>query len=227
MKNRIFLTLALLTLFSMAPMAQQVSFGLRGGLNMQNINGKDFAGDALEMKLVPRFHAGVVVDIPVAPEFWFEPGLLFSTKGAKSDGNFLGLSTSVEYNLSYIELPLNLVYKPALGSGNFFLGFGPYVGYAVAGKATYGAGSLSSEQDITFEKEFDGSENDYSTFRRLDYGGNLFFGYQFNAGFSLQLNTQLGMAAINSENSLVPDDETAFRNTGFGLSLGYNFQAGR
>jgi hypothetical protein len=224
MKNRIFLTAALLMIFNMATMAQEVSFGLRGGLNMQNINGKDFNGDALELKMVPRFHAGVIVDIPVAPEFWFEPGLLFSTKGAKSDGNFIGLSTSVEYNLSYIELPLNLVYKPVLGNGNFFLGFGPYVGYAVAGKATYKAGSISSDQEITFEKEFAGSEeNDYSSFKRLDYGGNLFFGYQFKAGLSLQLNTQLGLAAINSDNSVLPDSETAFRNTGFGLSLGYNF----
>lgn len=225
MKNKIFFTIVTILILTMPAISQTTSLGLRGGLNMQNINGKDISGDALEMKMIPGFHIGLVVDVPIATDFWFQPGLLFSTKGAKSDGDFLGLGYSTKYNLSYIELPLNLVYKPILGDGHFFIGFGPYIGYAISGKATFEVGSLTTEQDITFEKEFNSSsdQDDWASFKRLDYGGNLFFGYQFDFGFSVQLNTQLGLAAINSENLSMTDSKATFRNTGFGLSLGYNF----
>ena len=227
MKNKILFIIAAILILSMPAMSQtKTSFGIRGGLNMQNINGKDITGDALELKMIPGFHAGLVVDIPVATDFWFQPGLLFTTKGSKSDGEFLGIGYSTKYNLSYFEIPLSLVYKPMVGNGHFFIGFGPYIGYGITGKATFEAGSKTIEQDIIFEKEFNGSSNpdkDWAQFKRLDYGGNLFFGYQFEVGLSVQLNTQLGLAAINSDNLLLPDSKTAFRNTGFGLSLGYNF----
>ena len=223
MKNKILFTIAAIMITAIPAVSQSgVSFGLRGGLNMQNINGKDFNGDALELSMIPGFHAGVVADIPIAPDFFFEPGLLFSTKGAKADEYLLG---SMKYNLSYIELPLNLVYKPMLGNGHFFIGFGPYIGYGISGKTTFEIEGMTIEKDIIFEKEFSSSseQDDWASFKRLDYGGNLFFGYQFEFGFSVQLNTQLGLAAISSENLSLPNDKTAFRNTGFGLSLGYNF----
>jgi hypothetical protein len=56
----------------------------------------------------------------------------------------------------------------------------------------------------------------------MDYGGNLFFGFELNSGLLLQLNTQFGMAKINSDNTTF-DNELEFRNTGYGLSLGFNF----
>lgn len=200
------------------------SFGLRAGFNMQNINGKDRNGDKLTMNLVPRFNAGVVADIPIVPDFYFEPGLSFVTKGAKSKNDFLGLGMSVEYNLSYIELPLSFVYKPVLGSGRFFLGFGPYIGYGIGGKAKFNVAGLKSDNNLVFDNEYTGvNPYDWKHFKHFDYGGNLFFGYEMSSGISLQLNTQLGFAKINSKNNLYPGNKSEFRNTGFGLALGYNF----
>lgn len=226
MKNKILTLAAAFLLFGLTANSQStgISFGLRGGLNMQNISGKDLSGDKLTLDMVPRFHVGAVVTIPVAPDFYFQPGLLFSTKGAKSKSDFLGLAMSAEYNLSYVELPLNFLYKPVVGKGHFMLGFGPYIGYGISGKATFEIGSLTYEEDIIFEKEFDSSSDykDWAHFKRLDYGGNLFFGYELNNGLSIQLNTQLGLAKINADNTSV-SSKSEFRNTGFGVSLGYNF----
>jgi hypothetical protein len=56
---------------------------------------------------------------------------MFSTKGEKNSED--GFTST--YNLSYLELPINFVYKGALGNGYFLIGFGPYLGYAVMGKA--------------------------------------------------------------------------------------------
>lgn len=58
--------------------------------------------------------------------------------------------------------------------------------------------------------------------KRVDAGGNLLFGYEFSNKFSAQLNAQLGMVKINTkvEN---PTDNAKYKNTGFGISLGYRF----
>ena len=39
----------------------------------------------LENKLKAGFHFGVNAEIPVAPDFYVQPGLLFTTKGTKFD----------------------------------------------------------------------------------------------------------------------------------------------
>ena len=225
MKNKILFLLAALLLLGVTANSQTTgtSFGLRGGVNFQTINGKDLNGDQLKFSMVPRFHVGVVVGIPIAPEFYFQPGLLFTTKGGMSKNIFWG-TDKIEYNISYIELPMNFLYKPMLGKGHFLLGFGPYLAYGIGGKAKYTIGSISTEEKIVFTKDYNSSDPIvWKYFKNLDYGGNLFFGYELSSGISLQVNTQLGLAKINAENNTLPNNKSEYRNTGFGLSLGYNF----
>lgn len=190
------------------------------GVNFQNFNGTDFNGDKLENKLIPGFHAGLNVQIPIAPEFYFQPGLLFSTKGAK---NVTGQLEST-YKLSYLEVPLNLVYKSLVGNGYITLGFGPYLGYAVAGKANYLTGSVEVDNDIVFTSEVNSGDPLLTPyFKAMDIGGNLFFGYEMAGGLFFQLNSQLGMVKINPDDNRISGDKTNVKNTGFGLSAGYRF----
>jgi hypothetical protein len=226
MKNKIIILTAALILFGFVTQAQTggTSFGIRGGVDLQTFNGKDHNGDNLKLSLAPRFNIGVVADISVAPDFYFQPGLLFTTKGAKSKDQFLGVDMTAEYNLSYIELPLSLLYKPIVGNGRFMLGFGPYLAYGIGGKNKYEVGSISGEEDIVFGNEYSSANpNDTKYFKALDYGANLFFGYELLSGISLQLNTQLGLAKINADNTTATEGKVIFKNTGFGLSLGYSF----
>ena len=167
----------------------KMSFAILGGINFQNLNGKASNGDKLTNDMILGFHAGVNVQIPIAPQFYFQPGLLFTTKGAKYTN---GTSTK----LSYIELPLNVVYKALLGDGKFMLGFGPYLGYAITIKGA-----------------------DYKAF---DAGGNIFAGYELAGGIFFQFNTQLGMVKINKDSG-ISGDKSSVKNTGFGLSIGYRF----
>jgi hypothetical protein len=224
-KNILFLTAFLLVLgFSAKAQLSGLSFGLRGGVDFQTFNGKDMNNDPLKLSMVPRFNLGVTADFPIAPDFYFQPGVLFTTKGAKSKDTFLGMDMSAEYNLSYIELPFSLLYKPMLGSGRFILGFGPYLAFGVGGKVKYEINNVSTDEKIVFGNEYESANpNDMKYFKSLDYGANLFFGYEFSGGISIQLNTQLGLAKINADNTLAPDSKTAFKNTGVGLSVGYLF----
>lgn len=198
----------------------KTSFAILGGVNFQNLNGKDAGENKLENDLILGFHAGVNAQIPIAPEFFFQPGLMFSTKGAK---NTTGALTST-YKLSYVELPLNVVYKGALGNGFVMIGLGPYVGYGILGKAKFEGGSANLDTDIEFKNIVE-STDPLTTiyFKALDAGGNIFFGYETAGGIFFQLNAQMGMLEINPEDNRITANQSSIKNTGFGLSLGYRF----
>jgi hypothetical protein len=194
MKTRLIYIVLILILSAPLVIAQNsektnAAFGILGGVNFQNLNGKDYSGDKFTNDMIIGYHLGVNVMIPIVPQFYFQPGLMFSTKGAKySDG-----STA---RISYIELPLDAVYKALLGNGYFILGFGPYLGYAISTKG--------------------------GDFKKFDAGGSIFVGYETAGGIFFQLDTEQGMINIypDSGNS---EDKSTIRNTGFGLSLGYRF----
>ena len=195
-------------LFTVSALAQSpVTFGIRAGVNFQNLTGKDSEGNNLDNELKTGFNAGVNAEIPVGIDFYLQPGLLFSTKGAKYD--FAGTETT--RNISYLELPVNFLYKPALGEGRLLLGFGPYAAYAVGGKIKAG----STDIDMEFGDEVGET-------KAFDAGANLLAGYEFSNNLSFQLNAGLGL--INMYNRPQGDSETSLKNTGFGLSLGYRFK---
>lgn len=225
MKIRIIVVALMLLLSATLTLAQSTprtgtAFGLLGGVNFQNLNGKDANGDNLKNDMIIGYHIGLNVQLPLAPSFYLQPGLLFTTKGAKTE---TGPVTST-YNLSYMELPINFVYKGQLGNGYVMLGFGPYVGYAIMGKAKHEGGSLSYEGDIEFTNTIEAGDPLTTTyFKPLDVGGNIFAGYEMAGGLFFQLNAQLGMININPEDKRFSENELAIKNTGFGVSLGFRF----
>lgn len=225
MKTRLFSIGIILFLSVSLGMAQgtdqgRSSFAILGGVDFNNFNGEDYSGDKLDNKLILGYHVGVNAQLPIVPEFYFQPGLLFSTKGSEKTG----VVSTTTYKLSYIELPLNFVYKGLLGNGYVMVGFGPYLGYAIGGKVITEGGSASLETDIEFQNEVDlGDPLLVHYFKAMDAGGNIFAGYEMASGIFIQLNTQLGMLNIKPEDTLLPNGKTAFRNTSYGISLGYRF----
>jgi Outer membrane protein beta-barrel domain len=198
-----------------------VSFGLRGGINFQNISGKDVNGNKLSSDMLTGYNFGINAEFPLAPQFYFQPGLLFSQKGAKNLQPTPGETAFSTIKISYVELPLNLVFKPALGQGHMLLGFGPYVALGVAGNANVGSGQ---DMDIKFQNTVaDSDPNNVVYIRPVDAGANMLAGYEFRNKVSFQLNVQLGLVKINADYDKIANDETIAKNTGFGLSLGYRF----
>jgi hypothetical protein len=228
MKTKLF-TISAVFIFLTIALQAQIGFGLLGGVNFQNINGKDISGNKLKNGLLTGFHAGVNVNILVAPEFYFQPGLLFSVKGAKND--FFSPPTKASGDLvtttrlSYIEIPLNLLYRPQLGNGYMLLGFGPYFAFGIGGKENSEFGSLSFKRDVKFKNTVTNLGDLLGTayYRPFDAGANIFFGYELSMGVFLQLNAQLGLLKINPEYSWATDSKASYRNTGYGISIGYRF----
>lgn len=220
MKSQLFFLFLLLAFTTTIGKAQNTTFAVLGGVNFQTFSGQAFNGNDLDNGIVTGFHLGGNVQIPIAPEFYFQPGLLFSTKGAYINET-IGNSS---YTLSYIEVPLNFVYKGALGNGFVFVGFGPYVGYGIKGSATYENPIIGIDSDIAFQNTVEATDDITKTyFKALDAGANIFAGYEMAMGVFVQLNTQLGMLKINPKDNRFAEGETSIKNTGFGLSVGYRF----
>ncbi len=169
--------------------------------------GKDEEGNNLNNELKAGVNLGVNAEIPVGVDFYLQPGLLFTGKGAKYDFQ----NTKAKQSLSYVEIPVNFLYKPELGEGRVLLGFGPYAAFAVGGKIKYG----NTDVDIDFG-------NEVGKTKAFDAGANLLAGYEFSNNFSFQLNAGLGL--VNMYNRPSNDSKTTVKNTGFGISAGYRFK---
>lgn len=203
--------------------------GISGGLSLCNFKGRDFWGEKLDNKLILGYHGEVNANIRLIKSFYFQPGLLFTVKGARKEiielpfkGDDNTVVTSIR--LTYIELPLCILYKPKLGNGHFILGFGPYVSYAFKGKVKTSGANFKNEMNVRFRNEVKiGDPSSYAYYRPLDTGINIFSGYELPAGIFFQLNVQLGFLRINPSFELLTNDRTSFNNTGFGISSGYRF----
>jgi hypothetical protein len=220
MKTKALLIVALsTTVFALGAKAQdKVTYGVRAGVNFTNLNGK-IGGTDIDTKIKPGFNIGVNAEIPIAPDFYVQPGVLFTTKGAKEKQG------DAKINVSYVEVPINLLYKPTLGNGKLLLGFGPYIGFGIGGKIKGGGSDIDIKfkNDLSTQEALDQSNGKVWYQKGLDFGGNLLAGYELSSKISVQLNAQLGMSNLYPKVGGNKPDNTKLKNTGFGVSVGYRF----
>lgn len=89
---------------------ENIKLGLKIGGNISNIydtEGEDFTSDP---KL--GFAGGVFVGIPIGPFLGIQPELLFSQKGYKGSGSFLGSEYNYSRTSNFIDLPIFVAIKP-------------------------------------------------------------------------------------------------------------------
>lgn len=205
----------------------KISYGVKAGINLASYQvGSDYRADVKEAggMILPliSFHVGGYADFPITNAFSVQGGLTLSGKGHKErysydeddfgfDGG--GTATFIE-KLMYLEVPVNAVYK----TGRFYMGAGPYLGYALSGKwiekgvDDYGDGDTDSFYD-SGKIRFGGDEG----YKRTDFGINLLAGYQLKNKITLGIGYCLGLS--NKDDS----DYWSSKNRVFSLSVGYSF----
>ncbi len=135
----------------------QIGFGVKAGFNLAKFVSDD---DEANPKLVPTFQAGAVLELGLTENIAIHSGISIQGKGSKTEEEILNQPLKATFNAYYIQVPAHLLYK---GSG-FFVGVGPYVGFAVAGN-----GKLEYLGEKETEKaKFGNSEDD--DFSPLDFG---------------------------------------------------------
>lgn len=226
MLKRMYLLL-ILTVISTAVFAQ-VQLGIRAGLNLTNLE-QHKNGERNQSSLKTGLNAGLTADFSLGNRFLLQPGILYSSKGFKDYG-----ATKLKATAHYIELPVTLIYKYALGSGNVIAGAGPYIAYGLSGKwltpeyldgfnsRTAMEGVLQFTNDTDRHHYYFITPGEEYTFgKALDWGANVLIGYEIQK-FTLQFNGQFGIANLAPK---VDGDVTSdkLRNIGVGLSVGYKF----
>lgn len=124
----------------------QFGFGIRAGLNIANVydeEGEDFIADSKT-----GFYGGAFVSVPLGTIIGIQPEVIYSQKGFKATGTFLGGSYNFERTTSYLDIPLQLSIKP-IPQLTFLVG--PQFSYLLETKDDFNEGTLTlvQEEEIT------------------------------------------------------------------------------
>ena len=186
------------------------TFGVKVGPSFSSMTSK-VGGDKNTSDMLVGIEGGVYANIPIAPQFYVQPSLMYEGKGGKESSD--GVDEKV--HLHYLTLPVDFLFKPEMpnGSGAWIIGVGPYFGYGLSGKVK----SDGETGDINLFDE-GGADGD-AALKRFDAGANVQLGYEMVNGFNIGLNANLGLVNIANGG----DSDNSTRNTNFGITLGYTF----
>jgi len=209
-------------LFSQAPVKPNslTLFGIEGGMYLQTLTGKDYWGEALDNRVMEGYGGGIIIAIPVLPNLFLQPGIMIMKKGAKQD--IISDNIVKKVHLLYLEVPLDILFRPQAGNGHLLLGAGPYGALGMTGSEITRSGSVTTELKVKFLPDASGEPTTYVYYKTFDAGLDLFFGYEFYSNIYCRLNSQIGFRKINSDYGL-PNDRTSKKNLEFGISAGYRF----
>ena len=199
-KNLLLATLMILSVTGVQ--AQDVSFGIKGGVNFSNFSGDD--ADMLETDGRTGFHLGLIAEIMFTENLGVQPEVLYSSQGAKSDfqmeDEFFGSLSIDEFKLDYISIPVLLKYYFIEGLS---LEVGPQFSFVANSEVEASMDGVSSTEDFDDETE------------SFDFGGALGLGYELPMGLLFQGRYVMGF------NDVYTDSD--FRNSVFQLSVGFKF----
>ena len=198
MKKVLFFVIALAT-FSFAN-AQDISYGLKAGLNYSNWSFSDADMDYFDSRL--SFHVGGVVEFGLSDKFSVQPELLYSSVGAKMDISEAPTRVASEnyiYALDYLSIPVMAKYYVAEG---FSLELGPQIGVLLSAKIKYD-GETEDVKDL---------------FKSTDFGAGIGAGYKMENGLFINARYVLGLSNVLEDSG----DEWG-KNNAFQFSLGYKF----
>lgn len=194
--------------------AQDIKFGLKGGLNFSNISisgGSSVTNPDTTTRT--SFHVGGLVEVKLADKFALQPEFQYSSLGYKfaMSGFEQGISYTgdVVDKIDYLSVPVIFKYFP---TDEFSLDFGPQVAYMVSHKADIKINVLgnSSTQTVDLSDESN----------KVEFGLNFGATYKFKNNLFLSGRYNLGLSNIQSSSS----DDEKIKNRNFQLSIGYFFK---
>ncbi len=174
---------------------EDMSFGVKGGLNITSITNAE--QDGVNSKPLVGFHVGFFGEFMISDKFSIQPELLYSTQGVKLEVD----GDNGDLKLDYINVLVMAKYYIA---DAFSLEFGPQVGFLVSSKVKSEGVSMDVKDDT---KSIDVS---------LGFGVN----YNFTEKFMLGARYNIGLTRVQKD--LFPG-ESESKNSVFLISVGYKF----
>jgi opacity protein-like surface antigen len=175
--------------------AQDVSYGVKAGLNLANFGGDDEVTEGFEG--LTSFHIGGFAQIGISEKFMIQPELVYSQQGAQDDED-----SDFKLRLNYLNLPIMAKYMVADG---FSLEAGPQVGFAISRKFTDGDDDVDADDEI----------------KALDFGVGVGAGYELPSGLMFSVRYNLGLANLLEDD--FGGEDFSLNNNVLQVSVGYKF----
>ncbi len=197
--KRLIIALALVALMSGTVLAEGMTLGFKGGLNLANLT-----GDLEQTKMKLGFGGGVFMNYQMTESISLQPELLFMMKGVKAD-----IDEDAGIKLNYIDIPILAKFSVPM-EGAFAPCFfaGPYISFLMSAKEYY----EDDDEDI--------KEYLKSTDFGLVFGGG--FDYEIADGGYLSFDIRYALGLTN-----IPDtegsDDVDLKNAGIMFMVGYGF----
>lgn len=194
--KKIFLSVVAVLALGSAAQAQEVNFGIKGGVNIATV-GTDADNEDFESKT--GFTIGGIAEIKFSETFAIQPELLYSQQGY----NFKTESTDSDFEMNYINIPVMFKYFPIQGLS---IEAGPQVGIFVGGESPDG-------------------DDMGDRLKSVDFGVAAGLGYELPVGVFFNARYFIGLsdvADVPDEEEAV-FGESSLNNYVFTLAVGYKF----
>jgi len=168
---------------------QKPVFGIKVGIALANATIKP---NPYTSKTSTRTGAlgGIYLDVPLRKELIFRPGVEVVSKGVRQNDGY----STYPILFTFIDFPLNILYKKNYTHGHLIAGGGPVIGVPI--RDYFGAYPLKTEFSV-----------------------NGLIGYEFAIGFSLNLNYTYGLSNASKNKQLI----SKISNRYLGITVGYSF----
>lgn len=181
--------------FANAQENEDMSFGVKGGLNISSITNSDVEG--MDSSTLVGFHIGLFGKFMIADKFAIQPELLYSTQGVKLEG----FGSEADLKIDYINIPVMAKYYVAK---DFSLELGPQIGFVTSAKIESGGESESVKDDV----------------KSIDL--SLGFGASYNIVDNFMVGARYNLGLTRLQEDLEPG-ESESKNSVFQISVGYKF----
>lgn len=198
--KKVFFTLSFMMLGLFAFSQAKVEIGLKGGLNLANINTEE---PNANFENATGYHGGLYLLVKAA-SFGVQPELLYSTRGAKGDVTINDVKEDFQQDFVYLDIPVMAKLYLPLGLN---LQAGPQFGL------------LMSADGTTADYDGDGEPDpiDKDSYKNADISAA--FGAGWDAPFGLRVMARY-IVGLNDINDVAGAQEAA-KNRTFQVSLGY------
>lgn len=218
------LVAALLAAGSYGASAQGLRFGIEVGGTISHSDW-DYGKDIYKTKSIGGFTAGITLDYEIFENGFIQTGLVFLTKGAKSEAleqtvpeTQVKFDERVTFRPMYLQIPVTVAYKVGITPGIRVFGMaGLYAAQGLTGEYTKKTEYSSSTWE---DKEDSSSPFGVGKLKRFDAGVKLGGGFEFGK-LVLKFSYDMGLPNLVKDETVMGVDN--FKNRSMAITAGLRF----
>jgi hypothetical protein len=210
----------------------QFSVGVSVGSNISTMSVYRRDLNTFRINPVIGYNVNLVAQYKLNPSLALWSGLSVNQKGFNQHIKYYYLprvdsTADITSRLTYLELPIYLIFNTNLKQTNLFYGIGPYLAYGFQGKITTeitGRNDVSITDRMKWNKSYDYIKSDlvksygYTNLKRFDFGIGTMLGIKIK-NFMLTASYKYGLNNIMWE--YFQDEKMS--NSSLSISIGYFF----